>query len=140
MIEIIIDLAMRLYSLPYRWGGSNPMTGFDCSGFIVELFKSVGWLTKSEDLNAQGLYQLLKRSKALEINDRGSLAFYGPSIDKINHVALCITSELCIEAGAGDSKTTTLDQAIKQNAFIRVRRTLQRQDFLIALSLKDFKR
>jgi len=28
----------------YLWGGDDPLAGFDCSGFVIEILKSVGIL------------------------------------------------------------------------------------------------
>jgi hypothetical protein len=42
--------------LPYRWGGDDPIQGFDCSGLIVEVLQAVGLLPHGSDLTANGLY------------------------------------------------------------------------------------
>jgi peptidoglycan DL-endopeptidase LytE len=41
VIELVADAA-DLLGTPYVWGGSTPEVGFDCSGFIVYLFKKQG--------------------------------------------------------------------------------------------------
>jgi cell wall-associated NlpC family hydrolase len=33
---------MQYLGIPYRWGGSSPSTGFDCSGFTMYVFSRVG--------------------------------------------------------------------------------------------------
>ena len=35
-----VSIAKRLIGTPYRWGGTNAKTGFDCSGLIGYVYKS----------------------------------------------------------------------------------------------------
>jgi len=135
-VEFMIELALGMAKegIPYRWGGSNPLTGFDCSGLIVELLKSVGLVPDKFDTNSRGLYQMFK-DKEVKKPDRGCLVFFGPSKAKINHIGLMINDELMIEAGGGGSKTRTLEDAAKQGAWIRVRPYKRRSDVVAFVSL-----
>ena len=37
-----VQLAQSFLGMPYRWGGSSPLTGFDCSGLIWYVYKQQG--------------------------------------------------------------------------------------------------
>ncbi|MCM2364380.1 C40 family peptidase [Pseudomonas sp. SR18] len=39
-IENVIDRAHELLGTPYKWGGTSAKQGFDCSSFLVYLFKT----------------------------------------------------------------------------------------------------
>jgi peptidoglycan DL-endopeptidase CwlO len=38
----IIDTARTYLGIPYKWGGTNPRTGLDCSGFTQRVFADLG--------------------------------------------------------------------------------------------------
>ncbi|MBI4997589.1 MAG: C40 family peptidase [Rhodocyclales bacterium] len=38
-VESTLDKALDLLGIRYRWGGSKPETGFDCSGFVRHVFR-----------------------------------------------------------------------------------------------------
>ncbi|MFC3689499.1 transglycosylase SLT domain-containing protein [Aquipuribacter hungaricus] len=38
----VVDAARRYLGVPYRWGGTDPATGLDCSGFVQRVFADLG--------------------------------------------------------------------------------------------------
>jgi cell wall-associated NlpC family hydrolase len=132
-MEFLKLYLFALVGTPYRWGGSDPMGGFDCSGLALECLIGMGVLPPKTDMTAQGLYDHFSRVGAMGRYGIGSLAFYGKDLRSITHIAVCIDEELMIEAGGGGSTTTSHEAAEKQDAFIRMRPILSRRDFLTVI-------
>lgn len=130
-VASMIEYAMCFVGTAYKWGGANPVEGFDCSGFIQEALASIG-LDPRGDQTAQAMYDYFKHS-SLRIQATGALAFYGESDAKITHIALMLNDHQIIEAGGGGSKTITRDDAAKQSAFVRVRPFGHRKDLVAVL-------
>jgi cell wall-associated NlpC family hydrolase len=42
LLRRVLETAVRLVGTPYRAGGANPSTGFDCSGFVTWVFGAHG--------------------------------------------------------------------------------------------------
>jgi cell wall-associated NlpC family hydrolase len=105
----------------YKWGGDDP-SGFDCSGLCVEMLKSVGLLGRKEDLTAAGLRARFKDCDVPTASE-GCLVFFatGPDPKQITHVEIAVNYELCIGASGGGSKTLTVEDAVRHNAFVKVR-------------------
>ena len=115
----MIDIAMRFLGKFYIWGGDDP-SGFDCSGFVIECLKSIGVLSRDGDWTAQTLWDLLQ-DRRTNIPTGGCLVFWKNNQGKVIHVEICLNDELSIGASGGGSRTLTIEDAIKQNAFIKVR-------------------
>lgn len=127
-MDIIYDYAMSFVGKPYLWGGDDPMTGFDCSGLVVEILQAMGSINHGSDYTAHDLYRLFEHS-CISSPELGVLAFYG-SVAKITHVGFCLDDRLMLESGGGGSRTTTLQAAIDQNAYIRIRPFDSRSDLV----------
>lgn len=108
------------------------MAGFDCSGLAIELLKAAGVLPHAYDSTAKGLLQeLIKRGgQKTQFAGFGTICFYGKTPDEISHVTFALDRDTMLEAGGGGSSTTTLENAIKQNAFVRIRPILNRSDLV----------
>jgi len=120
-LKLAEKVAWSLHGLPYRWGGDDPGTGFDCSGYIIEILKSCSILPRSGDWTAQGLFDRLEDKVRIE-PQFGCLAFWhGADPERIIHVEFCIDSKHTLGASGGGSKTTSFEAASKSNAFIKCR-------------------
>lgn len=126
--SVLYDYAMSHVGLPYRWGGDDPLGGFDCSGLVIELLKSQGVFPKHYDNTAEGIRG---DDNIMEIHEPkfGALVFFGRK-SKATHVGFCLNNHVMLEAGGGGSNTTNKDVAEKQNAFIRIRPILSRSDII----------
>ena len=114
-----INIAWSYIGKWYKWGGDDP-SGFDCSGFVIEILKSIGILPRRYDGTATDLYVFLtnkKRNETLTLNDLvchagpGVIVFFyhggvyrgiGKNVI-LEHVEFCIDERLSIGASGGSS-------------------------------------
>lgn len=131
-MQYLIQYAISLLGTRYKWGGSNPLSGWDCSGLVQEILASCG-MDPPGDQTAQTLFNYFEPKSSVNVYQPGAIAFYGQSLTKIIHVAFMIDNYRIIEAGGGGSHTLTKEDAELQNAFVRMRLVKHRGDFLITL-------
>lgn len=120
--KLAIKIAFEFLGMPYIWGGDDPIKGFDCSGMIIEILKSVGILPRKGDWTADGLLIYFRKKGTWGASPyEGCLVFYLNNNDRAVHVEMCIDKELSIGASGGGSKTKTAADAIRQNAYVKIR-------------------
>lgn len=127
--ELAIQYAFCFIGKWYKWGGSNP-DGFDCSGLCIEVAQAVGIFPRHFDGTAQSIYQELRFKQVTEPH-AGCFVFYGKSINEITHIEFCIDDQHSIGASGGGSKTLTEANAIRDNAFIKIRPIRSRKDVAV---------
>jgi cell wall-associated NlpC family hydrolase len=118
--EFAIQVAMRFLGRPYIWGGDDPMKGFDCSGFVIEVLQSVDLFPPNDDTTAKGLFARFQNHR-IHMPIRGALVFWERNNNQIQHVELCLSDTISIGASGGGSATQTVQDAIIQNAYIKIR-------------------
>ena len=129
-MKLLIQYAMQFVGVNYKWGGDDPILGFDCSGWMQEILAAAGE-DPPLDQTAQGLYNHFAQSLLLtEQISAGSMVFFGKSVNEITHVGFAVSDKLMLEAGGGGSKTTDKAAAARDNAYIRMRPIDRRSDFV----------
>ena len=118
-VKIASQIAFKFIGIKYRWGGDDTVAGFDCSGLIIEILKSVGKLPREGDWTAETLF-LRFRDKKVMVAKEGCLVFYAKN-NKVNHVEYVWKRGLTIGASGGGSTTLTKQDAIRQNAYVKIR-------------------
>jgi cell wall-associated NlpC family hydrolase len=121
-LELLKTYAVSLVGVPYKYGGDNPISGFDCSGLVSELCRASGLVPWSYRENAQQIYTRFSRLyRTTPYPALGDISFYGASEALITHVAFCLDTYSILEAGGGDERTLYPSVAAQQDAFVRIR-------------------
>ena len=95
----LIAEAEKYIGYPYVWGGSNPNTSFDCSGFVSWVLTNSG-LCNTGRLGAQGLYNI--STPVSSSNARpGDLVFFVGTYDTpgISHVGIYVGGGVMLHCG-----------------------------------------
>jgi len=126
-VQILKEYALTFVGLPYKWGGKSPLEGYDCSGFIQELMRSVG-LDPPNDQTAKALFDHFSENGEWNRLGMGSLLFFGRGPKYISHIAMALDTYRMIEAAGGNSTTLTKQDAIDREAMVRIRLIKSRKD------------
>ncbi|GHA68818.1 C40 family peptidase [Cognatilysobacter bugurensis] len=118
----VLQRAMALLGTPYRWGGSSPDSGFDCSGLVGYVFR-----------NALGI-ELPRVSREMAkagepVADRasltaGDLVFFSRRGDEVDHVGIYVGEGRFVHAPrtGRDVTVSNLDTGYWSEKFLQARR------------------
>ena len=85
-IKSVLQRAFALLGTPYRWGGTSPESGFDCSGLVGYVFRTIGIdLPRVSRSMAHEGTEVANRDALAE----GDLVFFGKR-GRIDHVGIYI--------------------------------------------------
>ncbi len=93
----MVNYALQFVGNRYVWGGNDPHTGADCSGFVKYVYSHVAGVTLnrvSRDQARQG-----KQIKSSDMRP-GDLIFYTSSKGVVNHVAMYIGNGQIVHAAS----------------------------------------
>ncbi len=95
----LIEEAEKYLNYPYVWGGSNPETSFDCSGFVSYVLTNSG-LVNTGRLGAQGLYNVCTPVSRADAKP-GDLVFFVGTYDTpgVSHVGIYVGDGVMLHCG-----------------------------------------
>lgn len=91
----LTSYARSLTGVPYKYGGSSPDTGFDCSGYVSHVFKrslGISLPRKAQQISRQG--QAVKLAQLRE----GDLVFFDTKNQSFSHVGIFLGNDRFIHA------------------------------------------
>lgn len=121
-VRDVLQRALALLGTPYRWGGSSPDSGFDCSGLVGYVFR-----------NALGI-ELPRVSREMAkagepVADRaalaaGDLVFFSRRGDVVDHVGIYLGEGRFVHAPrtGRDVTVSELDSGYWSDKFLQARR------------------
>ena len=88
-IQTVLRRALALMGTPYRWGGTSPDSGFDCSGLVGYVFRTALGIELprvSREMATKADAELIKDRDELQ---QGDLVFFGRK-GRVNHVGIYV--------------------------------------------------
>ncbi len=88
-VQVVLQRALALMGTPYRWGGTSPDSGFDCSGLVGYVFRTALGIELprvSRDMATKADAEMIGKREELR---QGDLVFFGLR-GRINHVGIYV--------------------------------------------------
>lgn len=82
--EKLVSAASKLKGVPYRYAGSSPKTGFDCSGYTAYVFNKLG----IELPRSSGAIRNVAKKISKDKLQKGDLVFWHSSSGRVFHVGI----------------------------------------------------
>ena len=91
----IADVAMGMVGTRYRYGGTDPLEGFDCSGLVYYAYEQAGYRVPRTS------QELFRAARKISIGDAdpGDLMFFQDQT-KLSHVGIYLGDGLFVHAPA----------------------------------------
>ncbi|HEY8555037.1 MAG TPA: C40 family peptidase [Burkholderiales bacterium] len=102
----IMFYALSLVGIRYRWGGSSPQTGFDCSGLVAHVYRQIAGLVLPRDS-----YSMAKLGTPVDIEDLrpGDLVFFNTMRRPFSHVGIYLGDKRFVHAPAQGKTVNVVD-------------------------------
>ena len=98
----LMEEANKYVGYPYVWGGSDPETSFDCSGFVSYVFTNSG-VYNTGRLGAKGLRSLCRNVSPEDVRP-GDIVFFdgtmGEDVAGVTHCGIYVGNNMMIHCGS----------------------------------------
>ena len=91
----MLNYAMNLIGINYKYGGTQPSTGFDCSGYVSHVFRQMAGLSLPH--NALAMSRMGKKISPDELKP-GDLVFFNTLKRSFSHVGIYVGNNRFIHA------------------------------------------
>ena len=117
----VIEHALAMLGVPYRFGGNRPETGFDCSGLVHYAYSMSGVAVPR---TSQAQFRAARKVALTEVRP-GDLLFFQDQ-EKLSHVGLYIGERMFAHAPSSGSSVSlaSIDSAYYQRNLVAVGRLL----------------
>lgn len=107
-VQSTLETALEYLGIRYKWGGEDPETGFDCSGFVRHVFnESLGLLLPH---NARAMSKEGEKVDKAELKP-GDLVFFNTMRRAFSHVGIYLGNNLFIHAPHKGAKVRIEDMS-----------------------------
>lgn len=105
-----LSYALKLIGVNYKYGGSNPASGFDCSGFVSHVFRQVAGLSLPH--NALAMSRQGKKISQNELQP-GDLVFFNTLRRSFSHVGIYLGNNRFVHAPSSGGGVEVVDMQEK---------------------------
>lgn len=109
----VVQIAKQHIGVRYKFGGSKPSTGFDCSGYVTYVLNHAGISTARK--SAAGFYSTAKKVSSPQVGD---LVFFANTYKAgISHVGFYIGNNQMISASDGGVSVASINSTYWKKHF-----------------------
>jgi len=104
----VIFYALSLVGIHYRWGGSSPQTGFDCSGLVSHVYRQIAGMVLPRDS-----YAMARLGTPISLEDLrpGDLVFFNTMRRPFSHVGIYLGDKRFVHAPSAGKSVNVVDMS-----------------------------